>query len=149
MRLRYFFPRGALQYQILSVSLKFSLRVMPLSQTKYSGIQLWKIKFESLSAWFSLATQQRVQAQAQTLKSFMSSENECDASTSTSTRKGNFLNFLLVLMLASRPFLRWNKHSHACACACVCAFVAIENLALPGKTDFRVLHTYVFHLKNR
>ena len=49
-------------------------------------------------AWFSLATQARAQA----LKSFMSSENESDAST----RKGKILILVLalVVMFASRLF---------------------------------------------
>ena len=37
-------------------------------------------------------------------KSFMSNENERDANTSASTRKGKFLIIVLVLLLASRLF---------------------------------------------
>ena len=59
----------------------------------------------------------------------MSSENERDASTRK--RKVLILVFVfaLVLMLASRPFSRWNKHT--------CACVPSENQALQRKFSVR------------
>ncbi len=47
-----------------------------------------------------------------------------------STRNGKNLIIVLVLMLASRPFSRWNKSCYACVCACVCVCFASENQVL-------------------
>ena len=79
------------------------LLVLNVNETYCHTVKTWCEKRLELSCFFVL---------------FMSSENEHDASTSASTRKGKFLILVLVLMLGSRKFSRGDKHSYACTCVC-------------------------------